>query len=268
MSQFTQAHIDWANQAVAAGQYTDLKSAVDALCANSGIAADASVYATFGVQVAPVAQLEPTNAPATTTEAPSSLEVPQQALPAGFDLNSTLTGRLPSEKSTARPKNYEVDITELRSRVTFRDGQPPGQKDETVVWLRPYLSPNPVAVEEINGLQQDGAPKNHWVVAAQYEDAARDEIMKLFASGMYDKQLLDVAELQKQKDIEKANAPTKAPVDQAAADAALGELANAAPVAAPAAQELPAMPTGAAVPQMPANAPTMPAGMPTGIPGL
>lgn len=265
MSQFTQAHIDWANQAVAAGQYTDLKSAVDALCANSGITADASVYATFGVQVAPAAT--PASTPA-TTEAPSSLEVPQQALPAGFDLNSTLTGRLPSEKSTSRPKNYEVDIVELRSRVTFRDGQPPGQKDETVVWLRPYLSPNPVAVEEINGLQQDGAPKNHWVVPAQFEDAARDKIMELFASGMYDKQLLDVAELQKQKDIEKANAPTKAPVDQAAADAALGELANAAPVTAPVAQELPAMPTGTAVPQMPAGAPTMPAGMPTGIPGL
>lgn len=267
MSQFTQAHIDWANQAVAAGQYTDLKSAVDALCANSGIAADASVYATFGVQVPTLAEVAAPTA-TTATEAPSSLEVPQQALPANFDLNATLTGRLPSEKSTARPKNYEVDIVELRSRVTFRDGQPPGQKDETVVWLRPYLSPNPVAVEEINGLQQDGAPKNHWVVAAQYEDAAREEIMKLFASGMYDKQLLDVAELQKQKDIEKANAPTKAPVDQAAADAALGELANAAPVEAPAAQELPAMPTGTAVPQMPANAPTMPAGMPTGIPGL
>lgn len=276
MSQFTQQHIDWANQAVAAGQYPDLKSAVDALCANSGIVADAGVYSQFGIQVPTLAEVA---APAATTatetantEAPSSLEVPQQALPPGFDLNSALAGRVPSEKSTSRPKNYEVSIEELRSRVTFRDGQPVGQKDATVVWLRPYLSPNTIAVEEINGVQEDGAPKNHWVVPAQFEDAARAEIMKLFASGMYDKQLLAVAEQQRQKDEEKANAPTKAPVDQAAADAALGELAAAAPVQAPAAQELPAA-APATIPSMPAGAPAgvpagMPTGMPAGIPGL
>lgn len=256
MSQFTQEHINWVNGQVSAGAYADAKSAVDALCAHSNIVADAAIYAQFGISSAPVAVETP--AATVPSEAPSTLEVAQQALPVGFDIMGSLKGRLPSEKSSSRPKNYEVSIEELRSRVTFRDGQPVGKKDETIVWLRPYLAPNTVAVEEVNGVMADGAPKNHWVVPAQFEEAAKEQLMQLFLQGTYDKQLLDVAEQQKQKDIEKAEQPTKAPVDSKAADAALGELAAATPVAAQ-----PSIPTQAAPA---ASVPTMPTGMPTGLP--
>lgn len=290
MSQFTQDHVNWANAQVAAGAYPDLKAAVDALCQHSNIPVNDSVYASFGIQTAPANAPVNTQQTATqslpTDNAPSSLEVSQEALPAGFDINATLAGRLPSEKSTSRPKNWEVSIEELRSRVTFRDGQPVGQKDDSVVWLRPYLSPNTVAVEEVNGVQPDGAPKNHWVVEARFEEAMKAEIMKLFNAGVYDAQLKATAELQRQKQLEKDNEPTRAPIDQNAADAALGELAAAqapnqtmaagvatmdAPTNVPAG--MPAgMPAGAApsnVPNMPAGAPAgAPAGMPSGIPGL
>lgn len=219
---FTPEIIAWAKQNLDNGAAFD--AVLAGVCQHLGLAVDANSKA--GLEQALGLGQAPVQLPV-DEGTPSSIEVAQTALPAGFDLMSALSGRIPAEKSTARPKNWEVSIEELRSRVTFRDSQPPGKKDETIRQIRPFLAPNPVAIEEIYGTLPDGAPKNFFEVPAQFEEAVKEQLMQIALSGAWDKQLLDVAAHQKAKAEESANKPERAPADTAAGEAALAELSTA-----------------------------------------
>lgn len=223
---FTPEIIEWAKQNIAQGH--TVEALLPSVAQNLGVAADANLAAALKAALAPAQTIQ---APAEIAAAPEVTgEVVQTALPAGFDIMATLQGRVAAEKSGGREPNWAVSIEELRSRVTFRDGQPVGKKDESVRWLRPYLAPNPIAIETIYGTMPNGAPKNHFVVPAQNEEAAKDQLLQIALSGQWDELLLATAAEQKKKKEENDKKPNKAPVDTAAADAALSELSTAAPM--------------------------------------
>lgn len=226
--------------------------------------------------------MQPLNAPlgvpaaATTAQAPTApatREVPQTAAPAGFDIMQYATCKVKAESSSSRKPNWECTAAELRERVTFRDVQAVSKRNPAEYHLRPFLSPKSLELAPIFGENADG-PINTIVVPAELAEATKQQFIdRVVNSGALDSQLLEVAQQMKLDKEERDAAPKKAPVNTAAADAALADLeatvnvpvqvgvtAQAAPVAAPA-QAAPAQQSFA-----PAQAPAMPAGIPT-MPG-
>lgn len=233
--------------------------------------------ATAPVTAAPTAAVAQTAAPTT----PASNEVAQVAAPAGFNLFAYAVHKEKAESSNARKPAWECTVEELRERVTFRDVQAPSNRNSAEYHLRPFLSPKSLPLEEVLGADQHGNLINTIIVPAQYADAAKEKfIEQVVNQGYLDQILLRTAQEIKVAKEERAAAPKKAPVDTAAADAALADLeaanvaqapaaptaAPVAPVAAPVAEQaVQAAPAQAAPAQ---GIPQMPAGMPAGIPNF
>ncbi|QMP18268.1 hypothetical protein phiV141_11 [Vibrio phage phiV141] len=237
-----------------------------------GMTAPAMAQATAATVAAPVA--------AAQAPAPASNEVAQVAAPADFNIMAFAVHKEKAESSNARKAPWECTVEELRERVTFRDVQAPSNRNSAEYHLRPFLSPKSLPLEEVLGADANGNAINTIIVPAQYADAAKEQFINTVVNAGYlDQILLRTAQELKVAKEERDAAPKKAPVDTAAADAALADLeaanvaqtapvaptAQVAPVAAPVAEQAvpqaQVAPTAQAIPQMPA-------GMPAGIPNF
>lgn len=239
-----------------------------------GMTAPAMAQATAAPVAAPVAAAQ---APAQA--APASNEVAQVAAPADFNIMAFAVHKEKAESSNARKAPWECTVEELRERVTFRDVQAPSNRNSAEYHLRPFLSPKSLPLEEVLGADANGNAINTIIVPAQYADAAKEQFINTVVNAGYlDQILLRTAQELKVAKEERDAAPKKAPVDTAAADAALADLeaanvAQAAPVAGGVPTGIPAgvptdqvaAPVAQAAPAMPQGAPM---GMPAGIPNF
>ena len=199
--------------------------------------------------------------------APATPAVQQVAPPAGFNIFQHAVAKVKAESTTARKPAWECTAVELRSYVTFKDVQAVSKRDPSQYHMRAFLSPRPIPMERILGNDAAGNPINTIVVPAQYKDAAEAQFREQVINGGHlDAVLLEVAqEIKKAKD-EKANAPKKAPVNTAAADQAMADLAALSQASAPQFNTVPAQGVAPAQGTVPAyEAPVQAQG---GIPGL
>lgn len=205
--------------------------------------------------------------------APASNEVQQVALPTDFNLMAFATHKEKAESSSARKPAWECTAEELRERVTFRDVQAPSNRNHAEYHLRPFLSPKSLPLEEVLGNDANGNPINTIIVPAEYAEGAKEQFLaQVVKPGYMDALLLRVAQEIKEAKEERDAAPKKAPVDTAAADAALSDLeamnAQAMPVGVPAGvpTNVPAMEQVAQPVQQVAQPMGVPAGVPAGVP--
>lgn len=181
----------------------------------------------LGVPAQGVNPLEAQGAPATPA-------VQQVAPPTGFNIFQHAVAKVKAESSSARKPAWECTAVELRAYVTFKDVQAVSKRNPAEYHMRAFLSPRPIPMERILGNDAAGNPINTIVVPAQYKDAAEAQFREqVVNAGHLDAILLEVAqEIKKAKD-EKANAPKKAPVNTAAADQAMADLAALSQSGAP-----------------------------------
>lgn len=195
--------------------------------------------------------------------APVTAEVQQVALPQGFDLMQFAIHKEKAESSNAKTPVWELPIEDLRERVTFRDVQAPSNRNPAEYHLRPFLSPKSLALEAVLGTDAQGNPVNTIIVPTEYSEAAKEDFMnRLVRPGYFDNLLLATAEELRLAKLERDAAPKKAPVDTAAADAAMADLEAMQGAGVPA-----GAPAGAVVGQAPAAAPAFAAPQNSVVPG-
>lgn len=149
------------------------------------------------------------------------------ALSGAFDLMSFAQTAAPTASGNRTPA-WECSIEELRGRVIVRDLQTPGHKDELNAKLRLNLAPVYVDLGAY-GTLPDGSPIVHFVVPRAQQAAAEQKLKSDVMSGLHDKALLDAAQRCKASAEKKAeNRGKRAPVDAAAATAALAALESGA----------------------------------------
>lgn len=195
---------------------------------------------------------------------PATPAIQQVAPPAGFNIFQHAVAKVKAESSTGRKPAWECTALELRSYVTFKDVQAVSKRNPNEYHMRPFLSPRPIPMERILGNDAAGNPINTIVVPAQYKDAAEAQFRRdVIDAGHLDAVLLEVAQEIKKAKEEKAAAPKKAPVNTAAADQAMADLASLS-------QGQPVGQTPAQFGQVPAQTPVyeQPQGLPTNLSGI